>query len=471
MPVLLILIVAIVLLLLFKRSKNSKKPDIPPEQRQPAASDGIAVRGADGKEYIVPRSAQDAYGLYQAASMDSVYGFLCALHCVNRYYEVFQSVPNGFQASATEPNKDADRFFDACEFVALAYAGGIEGVCEQDDAKAVHYYEILLEVCMSVLNRKRFKSEDDHYIFLCWEKLADAYSTGRGCTPNHEKAKEYYKYAVASAMGEGSDDAENDVPKQTRIIGNLLAGYPRPTAIYAPLAMRFATEMVKRGNIEGAALVEDYLNGVKPIGEEKLGLDPKQDFALYYKAAKEDGSAYACYRLALCYLTGAGTERNEATGRHLMRAAAEAGELFAAEWLASEENAEQAKWQGAVRSIRDTLRAHLAVMQGVTGVELPKPPRVTIDLPEEEEEEDFESRQREESPRDEYNPCDEYKKTRDLSRLPSIVYDDGNNRWQRVGIYGSQAVYHNDDGQEITIFHAEISRSSALTNAGTLHWY
>ena len=107
----------------------------------------------------------------------------------------------------------------------------------------------------------------------------------------------------------------------------------------------------------------------------------------------------------------------------------------------------------------------------VTGVELPKPPRVTIDLPEEEEEEDFESRQSEESPRDEYNPCDEYKKTRDLSRLPSIVYDDGNNRWQRVGIYGSQAVYHNDDGQEITIFHAEISRSSALTNVGTLHWY
>ena len=133
----------------------------------------------------------------------------------------FQSVPNGFQASATEPRKDADRFFDACEFVALAYAGGIEGVCEQDDAKAVHYYEILLEVCMSVLNRKRFKSEDDHYIFLCWEKLADAYSTGRGCTPNHEKAKEYYKYAVAAAMGEGSDDAENDVPKQTRIPGKM----------------------------------------------------------------------------------------------------------------------------------------------------------------------------------------------------------------------------------------------------------
>ena len=53
---------------------------------------------------------------------------------------------------------------------------------------------------MSVLNRKRFKSEDDHYIFLCWEKLADAYSTGRGCTPNHEKAKEYYKYAVAAAL-------------------------------------------------------------------------------------------------------------------------------------------------------------------------------------------------------------------------------------------------------------------------------
>ena len=66
---------------------------------------------------------------------------------------------------------------------------------------------------------------------------------------------------------------------------------------------------------------------------------------------------------------------------------------------------------------------------------------------------------------------DEIKEAHDVSKMPSIIYDDGNNRWQRVGIYGSQAVYHNDDGQEITIFHAEISRSSALTNVGTLHWY
>ena len=273
-------------------------------------------------------------------------------------------------------------------------------------------------------------------------------------------------------MGEGSDDAENDVPKQTRIIGNLLAGYPRPTAIYAPLAMRFATEMVKRGNIEGAALVgglpqrrqADRRGKARPRSEAGISRS-------ITRPRRRDGSAYACYRLALCYLTGTGTERNEATGRHLMRAAAEAGELFAAEWLASEENAEQAKWQGAVRSIRDTLRAHLAVMQGVHRRGAAEAAARDHRSARGGRGENFESRQSEESPRDEYNPCDEYKKTRDLSRLPSIVYDDGNNRWQRVGIYGSQAVYHNDDGQEITIFHAEISRSSALTNVGTLHWY
>lgn len=58
-----------------------------------------------------------------------------------------------------------------------------------------------------------------------------------------------------------------------------------------------------------------------------------------------------------------------------------------------------------------------------------------------------------------------------LSGIPFIVYDDSNRQWKRRGIYGDHAVYYNNDGEEVTIYSAQVSGNSATTSAGTLHWY
>lgn len=59
----------------------------------------------------------------------------------------------------------------------------------------------------------------------------------------------------------------------------------------------------------------------------------------------------------------------------------------------------------------------------------------------------------------------------DLSRLPTIIYDDSNHEWKKRGTYGDQAVYYNNDGAEVTIYNTQISGTTATTSAGNFHWY
>ena len=59
----------------------------------------------------------------------------------------------------------------------------------------------------------------------------------------------------------------------------------------------------------------------------------------------------------------------------------------------------------------------------------------------------------------------------DVSHIPVIVYDDSNRQWKRRGAFGDHVVYYNNDGDEVTIYSGQVSGSSAITSAGTLHWY
>ena len=59
----------------------------------------------------------------------------------------------------------------------------------------------------------------------------------------------------------------------------------------------------------------------------------------------------------------------------------------------------------------------------------------------------------------------------DLSRMPNIIYDSSNNRWQKGWTSYDHVTYRNDGGEEVTIWHAEISGNGAQTSAGHFHWY
>lgn len=447
--------------------RSYKKKNQSGEAAQPPPENGTTVTGPDGQSYVVPNKLRKAYKNYESSPMESVYGLLCARQTADLGYAAFKRDRANLPADANTPYMDADLFFDACHFTAMAYQMGYDGVYPRDAAKSVYYYEILLEVCMDVVNRDRFKVDDLHIIYDCWEELAYAYSGGEGCAVDVEKAQDYYRNAFLAAQ------KKNDVNKQMNIIHTMLGGWPRPTKEYATLAVLFAKDMVQNSLVEGAALMEEFLYGIRKIGEEELGLDPQKDAALYYKAAGEEGSVYACYMLGNCYLKGIGTQVNREEGLRLIRAAAENGSLSAALQLAVIDREHEEQWLNAAEQIRRDLRSHLAVMQGVTGIHAEtKPPRVNVELqnpddgPEDDEDESSGYDEAEEAREPGFSDT-----TYDLSRIPSIVYDSGNNRWQRRGIYGDHAEYYNDNGNTVTIWNAEISGSSANTSAGTLHWY
>lgn len=69
------------------------------------------------------------------------------------------------------------------------------------------------------------------------------------------------------------------------------------------------------------------------------------------------------------------------------------------------------------------------------------------------------------------NPDSESSSEFDLSHIPFIVYDGSGRKWKRRGIFGDHAVYYNEDGDEVTIYSAQVSANSASTSAGRLHWY
>lgn len=67
------------------------------------------------------------------------------------------------------------------------------------------------------------------------------------------------------------------------------------------------------------------------------------------------------------------------------------------------------------------------------------------------------------------NPDSESSSEFDLSGIPFIVYDDSGRKWKRRGIFGDHAVYYNENGDEVTIYSAQVSANSASTSASRLH--
>ena len=69
------------------------------------------------------------------------------------------------------------------------------------------------------------------------------------------------------------------------------------------------------------------------------------------------------------------------------------------------------------------------------------------------------------------DPWAEHKAEHDLGRIPNIIYDSSNNPWHKSWGSPDHVTYHNDQGQEVTIYSGQVSGSSAQTSAGHFHWY
>lgn len=71
----------------------------------------------------------------------------------------------------------------------------------------------------------------------------------------------------------------------------------------------------------------------------------------------------------------------------------------------------------------------------------------------------------------EYDPVQEYKDNHDCRNMPSCIYDDSGNRWDKRHAYENTAVYDNFDMGEVTITYCDISSKYASGNRGKFHWY
>ena len=58
-----------------------------------------------------------------------------------------------------------------------------------------------------------------------------------------------------------------------------------------------------------------------------------------------------------------------------------------------------------------------------------------------------------------------------MNALPDTIYDERNNAWESLGVFGDHAEYQSNDGRRVSIYHANISGSNANTNAGNFHWW
>ena len=58
-----------------------------------------------------------------------------------------------------------------------------------------------------------------------------------------------------------------------------------------------------------------------------------------------------------------------------------------------------------------------------------------------------------------------------VNALPDTIYDERNNAWESLGVFGVHAEYQSNDGRRVSIYHANISGSNANTNAGNFHWW
>ncbi len=55
------------------------------------------------------------------------------------------------------------------------------------------------------------------------------------------------------------------------------------------------------------------------------------------------------------------------------------------------------------------------------------------------------------------DPWAEHKAEHDLGRMPNIIYDSSNNPWHKSWGSPDHVTYHNDQGQEVTIYSGQVS--------------
>ena len=414
------------------------------------------------------------------------YAFACAKAYYEKYLEKYKKGKFDIDSST---GRTVSLWVKTGNRLARYYETGYG--CDQDLQAALELLlqldEYMIVQCNKETNRK--ESEEEAMAFCSGAETLLALGECYACLGKTKESEKYYRMALAS-----SQMFKYPEIFEKKVLNSALGGYPVPAN--PTLAGELALKLVQQNKVFAAYTMLE-IKGLQNMDYQKIGQSCEQDFQIYLSAGRKTGSAYAAYKLGACYLYGIGTKQNVEQGLSLLHDASFCDNLNATEMISAyldgvnltyykDENGKklssaayskasdvQSLWEDRVWNMEDNTKIlsmiqnvidHHAGAEDIIGKRINPAviPAFDGDL-----EDEFDNLDRLDSKEISGPAENEF----DISRIPVIVYDDSNRQWKRRGIFGDHAVYYNNDGDEVTIYSAQVSGSSASTSAGTLHWY
>jgi hypothetical protein len=69
------------------------------------------------------------------------------------------------------------------------------------------------------------------------------------------------------------------------------------------------------------------------------------------------------------------------------------------------------------------------------------------------------------------NPMKDYEEEHNFSNMPTCIWDDSNEQWNKQYAYDNCAVYRDSNGNEDTVTYCDIKSCYATGYSHSFHWY
>lgn len=151
--------------------------------------------------------------------------------------------------------------------------------------------------------------------------LAECYA----CVGKIKESEKYYRMSLAMAKihGEGVWGAGYF---EMKVLNSAMGGFPVPANV--DIVSELALKLIQQNKVQGAYALREFYT-LREMDYKNIGQSYQKDFSIYLKEGRENGSAYAAYKLGECCLYGKGTEQNVELGLSLLHDASYAKNLNA----------------------------------------------------------------------------------------------------------------------------------------------
>lgn len=252
------------------------------------------------------------------------YAFACAKSYYDRYLAKYHDKNLNIGISSA---KGITLWLDTAVALARYYQIGFG--CERDPQAALNLMLPVETFCSEQtksVSASIQKDEDVNDTFVkmadVWLSLAECYA----CIGKKKESEKYYRMSLAMAKVH-HEGVWGDGYFAMKVLNSAIGGFPVPAN--ADLAGELALKLIQQNKVQGAYALREYYT-LREMDYQEIGQSYQDDFAIYLKEGRKNGSGYAAYKLGECYLYGKGTGQNVEMGLSLLYEASNAKNLNAA---------------------------------------------------------------------------------------------------------------------------------------------